>query len=47
MKKEKMYNPEKNSSFNMMFGFKQPYVYTYVPVETRKPRKYTQIKKTK
>ena len=40
MKKEKLYNPEKNGSFNMMFGFTQPYVYVYVPVVTRKPRKY-------
>ena len=37
-----MYNPEKNSSFNMMFGFTQPYVSHYVLVSARKPRKYTQ-----
>ena len=36
-----MYNPEKNSSFNMMFGFTQPYVYRYVPV-VRESKKYTQ-----
>ena len=41
MKKEKMYNPEKTGSFEMMFGFKQPYVYSYVRV-VRQPRKYTQ-----
>ena len=42
MKKEKLYDPEKNSSFNMMFGFTQPYVYVYVPIVIRKERKYKQ-----
>ena len=42
MKTEKLYNPEKNGSFNMMFGFTQPYVYVYVPVVIRKARKYKQ-----
>ena len=37
-----MYNPETSGSFKMMFGFPQPYIYHYVPVETRKPRKYKQ-----
>ena len=39
MKTEKLYDPEKNGSFNMMFGFTQPYVYVYVPVVIRKARK--------
>jgi len=38
MKKEKLYDPEKTGSFQMMFGFKQPQVYRYVPV-VRQPRK--------
>ena len=42
MNKEKMYNPEKTGSFEMNFGFKQPYVYVYVPVVIRKERKYKQ-----
>jgi len=42
MKKEEIYNPETSGSFKMMFGFPQPYVYHYVPVETRKPRVYKQ-----
>jgi hypothetical protein len=48
MKKEEMYNPEKNSSFNMMFGFTQPYVYSYVPVvrEVNSQKKIREIKKT-
>ena len=41
MKKEELYNPEKTGSFRMMFGFKQPEVFRYVPV-VRQPRKYTQ-----
>ena len=42
MKKEEMYNPEKIGSFEMNFGFKQPYVYVYVPIVIRKERKYKQ-----
>jgi len=38
MKKEELYSPEKTGSFQMMFGFKQPDVYRYVPV-VRQPRK--------
>jgi len=35
--KGKLYNPEKTGSFKMMFGFKQPEVYRYVPV-VRQPK---------
>ena len=36
-KKEKLYDPEKTGSFRMMFGFKQPEVFRYVPV-VRQPK---------
>ena len=38
MKKEILYDPVKTGSFRMMFGFKQPEVYRYVPV-VRQPKK--------
>ena len=38
MKKEELYCPDKTGTFQMMFGFKQPQVYRYVPV-VRQPRK--------
>ena len=39
MKKEKLYDPVKTGSFQMMFGFPQPGVY--------RPHKWVSIRKTK
>lgn len=39
MKKEIMYDPEKDGSFKMMFGFQQPGIY--------RPKKWLSIKKVK
>ena len=39
MKKEKLYNPDKTGTFQMMFGFPQPGIC--------RPNKWLSIKKTK
>ena len=39
MKKEKLYDPVKTGSFQMMFGFKQPRTY--------RPQKWVSIRKPK